>query len=410
MSSPITLKMVFDDVFSKVKWDGKLAKRLLQWQTAFVNRNSEHMEFFGSNLLGVHVIRFKQSDVVRFFDEVFNLEYEEVVAKVRTVTTINHTFKVTGDVLNLSLMYTIHRCLTSPEMTNQQQYRSAYDAALIFFYRCICALCSDYFLYPVDPKVAQATYAKLTNKFLIKRLGNWHKVMDYRTQDLVNKSGLHYDKLVSFKDDDDIVGTIADAQGRIRDMVKNYYGEFVDVHSQGGTISVTKGTGVDIEGEEVIMDKTRGKEVLVMRMRTLLTDKDGFVKDELVQVIAQMNTNSSFRMIKHTVSWLCDSYPDKSLAKDIDEFLSMVVIQSQWMIHQSIPPARHKDLPYVLETVKNNFLSTRTTDPDILKIRKLGEKLVKKANGSISNSLALATRTSIILYVILRSLTISSYS
>lgn len=409
MMEEITLKQVFDAEFRSVRFDGRLAKRLYQYQISFINKNSDHMEFFGSNLLGVHVIRFKPSDVERFFTDVLDLDYQHVSRQVRTVTTINHTFKVSGDVLNLTLMYVIHRCMTSSEMVKNQRERAAYDAALIFFYRCICALCSDYFAYPVDPKIAQATYARLSNKFLIKRLGNWQKVMDYRTQDLVKSNGLHYDKLIRFNNDEEITDTIADAQGRIRDMVKNYYGEFVAAHSEGAKIGSTSATGLDADGEETLKDRTGGTENLVLAMRNVFSDKDAFVKDELISIIAEMNSNTSFRMIKHTVTWLCENYPDRKLNSEIDEFISSVVTQSQYMIASSIETSRRKDLPYVLNTLKNNYLSTRTTDPDMIRIRKLGEKLVKKANGRVSTSLLLATRTAVILYITLRSLVISSY-
>lgn len=409
MMEDITLKQVFDALFANVRFDNSLAKKLYRFQISFINKNSDHMEFFGGNLLGVHVIRFKSADVERFFTDVLDLDYQYVVKHVRTVTTINHTFKVSGDVLNLTLMYLIHRCMTSSEMVKNQRERAAYDTALIFFYRCICALCSDYFAYPVDPKVGQATYARLSNKFLIKKLGNWQKVMEYRTQDLVKSTGLHYDKLIRFDNDEEITDTIADAQGRIRDMVKNYYGEFVAAHSEGAKIGSSSSTGFDVDGEETLKDRTGGTENLVMAMRNIFSDKDSFVKDELVSIIAEMNSNTSYRMIRHTVSWLCENYPDRKLNTEIDEFISSVVTQSQYMIQSSIEPSRRKDLPYVINTLKNNYLSTRTTDQDMVRIRRIGEKLVKKANGRVSNSLLLATRTAVILYITLRSLVISSY-
>lgn len=402
------LKEVFDREFANVRFDGKMVKALYQFQINFISRNHEHMEFFGSNLLGVHVIRFKPSDVERFFSDVLDLDYNYIVGKVREVKTINHTFKVSGDVLNLTLMYVMHRCLTSKEMTKQQQIRSSYDAALIFFYRCICALCSDYFSYPVDPKVGQAAYARLSNKFLIKQLGTWQKVMDYRTKDLVVPDGLHYPTLIAFEPDDKITDAIADAQGRIRDMVKNYYGTFVAVHSEGGKISVSSSVVIDADGEQTLRDHTKGAEVLVQAMRNIFTDKDAFIREDLVAIVAEMNSNTSPRMIRHTLNWLCESYPDKKLNSEIDEFISTVVTQSQWIINNNIEPDKRKDKPYVLITLKNIYLSTRTTDPEMLRIRKIGEKLIKKANGRVSNSLMLATRTAIIIYITLRSLAITS--
>jgi hypothetical protein len=64
----ITLLDVFDEQFKHVKFDAKLAKAIYTYQISYINSSREYLEFFGSNLLGVHVIRFKDSDVTKFFD------------------------------------------------------------------------------------------------------------------------------------------------------------------------------------------------------------------------------------------------------------------------------------------------------------------------------------------------------
>mgnify|MGYP000662071918 CR=1 FL=1 len=53
-----TIKGVFERVCEHVKFDVALAQRVIEFQIAFVNKNEEHMAFFGGNLTGVHVVRF----------------------------------------------------------------------------------------------------------------------------------------------------------------------------------------------------------------------------------------------------------------------------------------------------------------------------------------------------------------
>lgn len=400
-----SLKEVFDEHFKHVKFDSKLAKLVYQYQIGYVNRNHEHLQFFGSNLLGVHIVRFKDSDVLRFFDEVLDVDPDSLREDIRKLDTIDHTFKISGDVLNLTLMYVIHRFLTADTMPGKVKERAAYDTALIFFYRCAAALISYFFRYPTDPKIAQMAYANLSNKFLIKRLGSWHKVMDYRANDLVGPKGIHFKKLLGYTPDHDIVGVINDSQGRIKDLIKNYCQVFYSVHESGETIGKTSGTFLDADGEETVKEKTKSVEAYVSYMRNIIVDKPTFVKDELINIVLKINANTSFRIVKNTALWMSENYNNGKYAKTIDEFMSLTVVQSMFMINNNMDNKHMRDYPHILISLKNLYLSTRTTDPEIERIRELGLKVIRDANGKgISEALALSTRTSVILYLSLRML------
>lgn len=399
-----TLKEVFDEHFSKVKFDSKLVKGIYQFQIGFINKNSEHLEFFGGNLLGVQVIRFKDTDVNRMFNEVLDVDYDQLKHDIRKLKTIDHNFKVAADIFNLTMMYLIHRFLTIDTLPENTRQRAAYDVALIFFYRCIAALISAYFRYPADPKIAQQAYAQLSNKFLIKKLGSWNKVMDYRATEFVDVKSVHYANLVKFRDDFTVVAAISDGKGRIKDIVKNYCAQFYNAHSEGNSISVTSSTYLDADGEETLKEKTRSPESYVAYMRNALIDKHTFVKDDLVSIILKINSNTSFRMVKHTLIWLSENYANPKIATTIDEFMSTVIVQSLYLMQNNMDPRKARDYPYVLVSLKNLYLSTRTTDPEIEKIRTLGMRIIRTANGEIGESLALATRTSLILYITLRAL------
>lgn len=399
-----TLIEVFDEHFSKLKFDTKLVKSIYQYQIAYVNKNPEHLEFFGGNLLGVQVVRFKDSDVNRMFNEVLDIDYDLLKRDIRKLKTIDHTYKISGDIFNLTMMYLIHRFLTTDTLPENVRIRAAYDTALIFFYRCVAALLSYYFRYPADPKIAQQAYAQLSNKFLIKKLGSWNKVMDYRANDLIDKSGIHYKNLVKFRDDFTIVAAINDAQSRVKDIIKNYCAQFYTAHSEGNSISVTSSTYLDADGEETLKEKTRSPESYIAYMRNALIDKHTFVKDDLVSIIIKINSNTSFRMVRHTLLWMSENYANPKIALTIDEFMSSVIVQSLYLMQNNMNPKKSRDYSYVLVSLKNLYLSTRTTDPEIEKIRNLGMQVIKTANGNIGDSLALATRTSMILYITLRAI------
>lgn len=398
----ITLAEVFDKHLSNVKFNSNLAKDIYKYQIGYINQNREYLEFFGGNLLGVQVIRFKDSDVLKLFNDILDIDYDNLSNDLKSVTDVKESYKVASDVFNLTCFYLIHKFLTSPILTDTQRKRAAYDCGLIFFYRTIAALQSYYFRYPSDPKIAQMAYANLSNKYLIKRLGSWHKVMDYRANDLIDKDAIHYKNLIKFNNDLSIVYAIEDAQGRIRDLYKNYCFEFYKVHEEGDGIGSKSGTYIDAEGNDTIKEKTKSVERYVLYAKNILTDKHSFIKDDLVKVINNINSNTSFRMIKHTLGWISDNYNDSKYHNDIDEFITLTIIFSIYLITNNMKNTNTRDYPTILHNIKNLYLSTRSTDPDLVKIKDIGERLIKASNKDISNSLILSTRTSIILYITLR--------
>lgn len=404
----ITLLDVFDKAFEEVVIDKRLIDAIYKYQTEFLNRNSEHLAFFGSNLIGVHAIRFRTSDTLKFYNEVLDVDYAVLEKEVRTVTTIIHEFKISGDIMNLTMMYLIHRILGASKLSDAQRKRGIYDMALVFFYRCIAIRQSEYFHFPADPKIAQAAYASLSNKFLIKQLGNWKAVMEYRAKDLTDPKGLHYKALVTFTDDQHIVYAINDSENRIRDLYKNYYVAFNDAYKEGNRINSTSSTMVDVEGVEKLREKTKSTEQYVSYIRTAILDKHGFVRPELIEVIVNINTNTSARMLNATLCWLSDSYNDPKWHGKIDEFLRLVIIHSFHLLSE-VDAQHSRDYPTLLMTLKNLYLSTRSSDTELMKIRKLGDELIKAANGKVNNSLAVSTRTAIILYTTLRAIIISAH-
>lgn len=397
----LALKEVFDELTKDLVFDKALIGRLYKYHTTFLNQSTEYLGFFASNLIGVHAVRFRVVDIQRFYHDVLGLDMSHVKREVLKVTTINHSYMITSDDMNLMLMYLIHRLGTSTKLSDSDRKRGVYDTALIFFYRCLVIRQSDYFHFPADRHIAQAAYAALSNKFLIKQLGNWKAVMDYRAKDLINPEGLHYKNLLTFKDDELTTYAISDSENRVRELYKSYCKVFHQVYATGDRISSTSSTITDVEGVEKIRERVREVEQAIALIQNTLHDEKSFIKPELLKVIIEINTNTSQRMLAQVLGWLSENYMGQPWHSKIDEFVRLIVIHSYHLVSE-MGEAELADLPSVLVTLKNLYLSTRSADPELLKIRKLGETLIKQSAGKVNPSLEMATRTSVILYITLR--------
>lgn len=404
-----TLKEILDEELSHLKIDAALAKKIYHFGLAFINKNEEHLGFFGGNLLGVHAVRFLPRDVTAFFTDILDADDVGITERViAEAPGINQDFKVSSDTLNQVLTYLIHRFHTERKLSEKDREFGKYNCALLFFYRCCAAIMSDWFKYPADTEVAQAAYARLNNKFLIKKLGSWAALCDYRAKEMIHRTspGMKDGFFNSFEPDQRVIEVINDSQGRVRSIMKYYYREFEAARVAGERITSMSATTTDMEGEEIVREKTGGVDNKVATFKTLVADKHAFIKLDLLGVVRDINGNTSLPAIERVLAYIHDSYADKAKAQLVDEFISMTLVYSYWLIDSKIEGVHKRDYASLLVKLKNLYLSTRLVDDDIERIRELGERIVldglqkKRAHPSLIKS----TRTAVILYLSLRCL------
>lgn len=399
-----SLSEVFERHFDHVKFDMSLARKVYEYQVWVATKNQEHTQFFGSNLLGSHVLRLLPKEILKFFDRVIDIDYVALEKDIRKLTTIYHENSISGDIFNLTMMYMIHRFYRANTMPEPKRHRAAFDVAMIFCYRSVIALTNNYFTYVADPKIAQAAYSSLSNQNLIKKLGTWKRVCEYRAEEMTSKTGITYERLFLFNDDIVITSLIQDQQGRFRSIINLYYDKFDQIHSNGESVGVTSATLTDVDGDVVLRERTKSVENMIHQTRAALSDPNGFLQADLITVVAEMNSNSSYRMIRATLEWLVKSYADPSWNPAIDRFVTDVLVQSMYYINKHVSIHQRRNYPLILKTLKDLYLATQSQDPDLLSIRNQGEKIMKGFNPQISTTLMTSTRTAVILYLTLRCL------
>jgi hypothetical protein len=404
-----TLKEVFDDYCSHLKFDQALANAFYKLQLKFINKNAEHMAFFGGNTTGVQVVRFTERDFSVFFDDVVEIDALSLKEKIKEVEAINQNFKVSSDTFNLTCMYLIHRFLTSPSLDTKRRERAAVDVALLFNYRCITAIMANSFRYPADPKLAQATYANLSYRFLIKKLGSWQEVMAFRSQEMIDPEGLHRKAFVKYNDDFAIVYAINDSQGRIRDMVKNIYSEMMKAKSEGDRIYTSSSTMIDADGAEILKDKVHGLASYTGYINSVIQDKNSFIKQELISIIVKMMHTMQDRGFVSVLEWLSDNVGTAE-HKEIDELVNLIMVHSyNYLLANGRVLKNSKDIAGILGKLKGIYISSRSTDEDLLKMRVIGSAIVTKSIGKTNDQAVAAIRTGIFLYVCLRAYTKQFY-
>jgi hypothetical protein len=235
----VSIKGVFESECAHLALDAQLAKRIHLYTVGFAHKNQDHIEFFGGNLTGVQVVRFTDSDKDRWFTEILQADESTLEARLVALPTVNSDWVVSSDTLNLSCAWLLHALLHSKKLSDAQRHQAMLDVVLVMQYKFLTSRLYRHFKYPADRATAEATYAALTFKYAIKQYGSWAAVLNARAEEVISPTGLHRKAIELMDPDSTVIYLLNDTQGRIRDMLKNIYDVFLQVHRQGIKISST---------------------------------------------------------------------------------------------------------------------------------------------------------------------------
>lgn len=403
------VKQIFDEECAHLRIDAALIKRINEFQVGFVNKNEEHMTFFGGNLTGVQVVRFTTADKEKWFTDVIQSDDITLEERVLKLPTINANFHISSDIFNLSVVWVMHAILNSHYLSDKQKENGMLDAALSLHYKFLTSLLFQYYKYQADPEIAAAAYAQLSFKFALKQHGSWYGVLRFRSESLIGHPSIHYETLKKFDRDLDIVYLLNDTQGRVRDMLKNIYSEFMKVHSKGGRITSTSAT-VEFDGEEILKDKTKNLAGYTRYLHSIVSDKNSFVKEELLTLVNDVQYTMPPKLLVKTLAWISANYRHSGEA-EIEQFIDLSMTHSFGYIgdHRNLIKETN-DLASLVSSLRGVYMSSRSTDVELLQVRDIAEKIVVKATGVRNDSVIASVRTGLLLYVVLRAYTMHHYS
>jgi hypothetical protein len=403
-----SIKAVFEAECWQLKINAQLLKRLHAYQVGFVNKNDEHISFFGGNLLGVEVVRFTTADRDRWFSEILEVDETPLEERLLALPTVNEEFNISSDTMNLSCAWLCHAIFTSKELSNEQKHQGMIDVMLVLQYKYLTSIMFHFFRYPADKATAEATYAQLSYKYAIKQYGSWSAWLRARAEAIIEKESIHFKTVAKMDDDDGVTYLLNDTQGRVRDTVKNIYAVFMNTHKQGIRISSTSSV-IEHDGVEILKDKTKNLLAYGRYINSIVTDRNSFIREELVAVIVKIMHTMPERLFRQTLEWMSDNYRQNG-AKEVEEVLNEALVHSFDYLSEHRDAARNThDLAGLLSRLRGVYMSSRSTDTELLSLRTKTESIVKKATSNKNESNVASTRTGVLLYVVLRAMTMRHY-
>lgn len=403
----VTVRSVFETVGKDLKVDRALAKRVHDYQVGFRNLNQDHIAFFGSNLLGVHPLRFRPTDREDWFNEVLDIDELDVEDGIAESPYISDDWKRASDAMNLSCVWLLHKVHHS-SLTAKEKHSLSLDILLVLQYKFLGSLMAHYFPYPADEAVALATYARLSRKYALKVAGSWGNLLDTRAEDLLLPRSIHYRTVIDFNVDKDIAYMVNDIQGRLREIVKSMTKVFYDVKKEGGKIA-SDSIVDNIQGEQIIRDRTRQYTTWIRYAHTVVNDRNSWVRDELVNVITDAIHTMPPKQFTEVLNWMAlnsnTAFKDK-----IETLISETLIYAFNLMQQNRTTfAKAGGVTPMLAKLRALYMASRMSDPTLLLTKSLSEEIVTAAVKTRNNSVIASLRTALQMYIVVRTMAMSYY-
>lgn len=402
------VKDVFDGEAKDLEVDKRLMESLHRYKQNFINRNKEHAAFFGGNLLGVNVVRFVDADRDNWFDNIIQADEEMLREHLHSLPGINPEWHVSSNVMNLSCAYLLHKFFHSALPANQKR-QAMFDVLSILQFKFISSILYRFFPYPADKQVAEATYAALNMKFILKEKGSWLGLLNHRCEEILSRSAPHYNAISAMNSDKEVVDMLNAIHGALKGYVKNMREVMERVRLTGGKVnSVSSVAGVN--GEEILKDKTRGPVVFINYLKSILSDKNSFIREELLMVVTKVMPSAKYSHLRAALEHMSEHYFKKDHQK-IERIVNLAMIHAfAYLSDNRISLRSNIDLASMLIRLKGAYTSSRSTDPDLMELRILVEELIRPAVDSRTEAVVASVRTGLLLYLVSRAYTMQHYS
>lgn len=392
------IKTVFERHCSKVRVDLKLIKQIKDYGDGFINRNEDHIFFFGGNSIGVYPVRFKTSDRYEWIIDVLDIDEAAIRTDVKALPTINENWIRGTDIMNLSCLWLVHKFKMSSLPLKAKQ-EAMYQTLMVLHYKLITSLMAHFFPYPVDESTSQMIYDELSLKYSLKKEGSWMAVLSERSLDILSDKSIHASTLTNFDDDAKIQYMVTDIQGRLRSLIKNLWVVLADIKERD--IKRSKSTYfTEFEGELLIKDMSRQLGSYKLYMEKVVHDKQAFFKPELITVVSSLMTTMPPMVLNDTLIKFYEQYNKKN--KEVIAFMNILIIHCfEQMANDPNVKKKVKTMPDFLAYMRSLYMASRSKG-DVEKMRVMGEKFIKKHVRARNSSVIAAVRAGLMLYILLR--------
>lgn len=399
------IKTILADVMSQVKITDSLVRDIDYYVNSYINKNEEHVGFFGSNLTGVSRIVFDSDDRNSWAIEILDIDELEIKTRVRALAHIGKDWVRGTDGVNLSLIYTMH-LIHHSTLSNSSKRKAITNCLVILQVKFLSSLLYGYFKYPVSEKLALAVYDALSRKFYIKKYGTWLAILQARAESIYDHD--HKTTIATFETDERIQYMITDIQTRIKSMILNIYSVTMQLNAKGIGVS-SKSMMQEMEGQLEVKAIERDFDTYLNYIQEVIQEPRAFIKDDLANIISDSITTMPIKLLYDVLLAISEKaqLDDKKLSEKTEDIL---IYTFDHFRENKRSVADLSNLGKLVITLKSLFTASKTNSKTVIELRDYFDKIVKANIKSRNPATIAGVRTGVVLYIILRTLTKNYYN
>lgn len=344
-----------------------------------------------------------------------NSEMKQII---KEIPTIDDNFVVASDPFNVFTIWVTYNILNS-KLDNKLKYQAAQATLLLLHYKFFTSLVNYRFKYPANEAAMITTYESISNKFDIKVLGTWKKVMEKGADDAIDPVGIHGKTWTTFDNDLKIIYIITDIQSRLRSKINLFYEAYMQVKTEGDLIGSYDTVGTDTEGQKQIMANEHGIDIAVSSVYQDCMSVSRIVDVKAMKLAVALFSAIRLDQLKQLIIAFSEECvklaklgADDKIIKDKETGAEILVgghVLIQSIIQQSYRYCRNNDIDIAIPSkfirgVKDVYTSSRINEPGILQVRDSVMYHVSTLQGSTRESTVTALKAAFIIYIVLLSL------
>lgn len=371
-----TISQVMGELFEGVKFDRNLIKKLTTHNVEFITRNHEVRDFMGGKLIGCFKMKYTQYHKDIFYQDVFDLRYDDVRNKIKEITTIPSNFQIARDDINLVCFYVLHRFLSNRDLSKQHKHDGAMEILNYFGYRTLILLSSNYWIYPISRELATTLSESLSKNYLITNLKNWNEYVSYRSDNYLK--GNYVKVIIPLSNDKEVPNAINDFYNRFKDTLLNIYQDQLRLEDEA-IIGSSRNVVTDLEGRDILMDRIGDPRSYIDKTLNSLSSKEQFIRRDLIEVSTSIITSISQEQLRECLEMVLEFYyKNPKNTKLVSEFINDFLVDTfKYLQERGEFINNRSNVIKVVNLVVGNILYSRGLDVSITAIKDRGEKLIK---------------------------------
>lgn len=391
----------------------KVCEQLIHMVETYENARENPLTL-NSRMLAVHRMYFFPQDRTALF-HIFGVEEKDIQHLIKGISSINKSHNVESDAFNVFCVWVLH-LIKVQHLPAKLQTEAMLAVAKYFYYKLFTALTLRQFKYTVKEDTMMSTIMSLSKKFDIISDRSWKDTATKQMREFISPNSIHYKTFIN--PEEKFLYVISDVYTRISAKIILIAEAFYKEHKQGNRLSSISAVNYsNVDGEKFLVHKESTVSSAQFRIINDMRNPIAWTDYRSLNAVASRFPQISPVLLRNTLQRQSTDAVIQTKTPNLREtglVKGREIIFSHRKIASLIVEAstRHcirrdvlfRDKKQAWDTCLHLFSSSRTLDPDVIRIKDSVAYFIDEMNTVQRPATKSSLRVAMIMYVVWRML------